>query len=67
MAFSVVSKKSGKTYYLHGRTRELKNGKKSTLYYFAGDVRDGSLDAVPDGYEVTESTHTGLPFLKRKK
>jgi len=46
MAFSVVSKKSGKTYYLHAREQELKGGKTVTLYYFAGDARDNAIDSV---------------------
>ncbi|MGF1656015.1 MAG: hypothetical protein ACFCU3_03455 [Verrucomicrobiales bacterium] len=65
MAYSVVSKKSGKTYYLHARERELKSGGVTTLYYFAGDVRDNALDALPAGYIVSESERTGLPMLKK--
>ena len=41
MAFSVVSKKSGKTYYLHSRLQKLKGGQEVTLYY-AGRIRRGS-------------------------
>lgn len=67
MAYSVVSKKSGKTYYLHVRVNTRKDGKESKLYFFAGTVKDqGACDALPDGYEVVESPATGLPFLKRK-
>ena len=35
------------------------------IYYFAGDVRDNALNALPDGYVVTENTRTGLPMLKK--
>lgn len=56
-AYSVVSKKSGKTYFLH---------KKGHMFYFAGVVKDGALDALPDGYEVTENGKTGLPMLRKK-
>jgi hypothetical protein len=38
MAFSVVSKKSSKTYFLHERKQELKGGQTVTLYYFAGEA-----------------------------
>jgi hypothetical protein len=66
MAYSVVSKKSGKTYYLHVRKRKLKDGRESALYFFAGAPGKGALDSLPEGYTVTESPQTGLPFLKRK-
>ncbi len=63
MAFSHKNAK-GVTYYLHGRTRVLKSGKESTLYFFAKEVKDGSLDSVPAGYVVSE-TKNGLPVLKK--
>jgi hypothetical protein len=66
MAFSVVSKKSGKTYFLHSRQQELKGGRTVTLYYFAGEAAAGAIDALPDGYEVMENPKTGLPMLKKK-
>ncbi len=67
MPFSVESKKSGNTYYLHLREQERKDGKKTKLYYFAKEVKDeGSVDKLPDGYTVIENERTGLPFLKRK-
>ena len=67
MAYSVVSKKSGKTYHLHVRITKRKDGKETKLYFFAGEVKEtGACDALPEGYEVTESPATGLPFLKRK-
>ena len=67
MSFSVISKKSGKTYFLHARNQELKGGQKVTLYYFAGQPGDGAIDALPAGYEVSENEKTGLPLLKKKK
>ncbi len=67
MAYSVESKKSGKTYYLHSKEVELKGGRKQRIYYFAGDVRPEALDALPDGYEVTENARTGLPMLRKKR
>ncbi|CAF0703684.1 hypothetical protein [Candidatus Methylacidithermus pantelleriae] len=67
MAFSVVSKKSGKTYYLHGRDQVLRNGLKVRLYYFSTKVGEGVLDSLPDGYEVAESDRTGLPILRKRK
>ncbi len=67
MAYSVESKKSGKTYYLHVRVNKRKDGKETKLYFFAGTIKDeGACDALPEGYEVIENSTTGLPFLKRK-
>jgi hypothetical protein len=64
MAFSFKNSK-GTTYYLHETTRTLKSGKLQHLYYFAKTVKKGSLDAVPQGYMVSESKN-GLPVLKSK-
>ena len=63
MAYAHTNGK-GVTYYLHGRTRVLKSGKESTLYFFAKEVKDGALDAVPAAYVVSE-TKNGLPVLKK--
>jgi hypothetical protein len=65
MAFSVISKKSGKTYFLHERHQELKGGQKVKLYYFAGEPGECAIDVLPGGYEVSENTKTGLPLLKK--
>jgi hypothetical protein len=67
MAFSVVSKKSNKTYHLHARLQKLKGGQEVTLYYFSGSVGAGALDALPDGMEVIENERTGLPMLRKKR
>ncbi len=67
MAYSVVSNKSGKIYYLHSRDVELNGGRMQTIYYFAGDARDNAIDGMPDGYEVTENARTGLPILRKKR
>jgi len=66
MAFSFTNSK-GNTYYLHSKDTTLKSGRVQTLYFFAKDVRDeGSLNAVPEGYQVSESKN-GLPVLKKIK
>ena len=65
MAFSTVSKKSGKTYHLHARLQKLRGGQEVTLYYFAGEATEGAIDAPPAGYEVSENERTGLPLLKK--
>lgn len=65
MAFSVSSKKSGKTYFLHSRLQKLRGGQEVTLYYFAGAAGEGAMDALPAGYEVSENAKTGLPLLKK--
>lgn len=67
MAFSVQSKKSGKTYFLHSRLQKLKGGQEVTLYYFAGAPGEGAIDALPTGYEVSENERTGLPLLKKSR
>lgn len=67
MAFTVVSKKSGKTYHLHARKQKLKGGQEVTLFYFGGEAKDGAIDALPEGYEVIENAKTGLPMLRKKK
>ena len=63
-AFNYTNKK-GVTYYLHGRTVTLKNGRVQTIYFFARDVREGSLEEVPQGLEVFETTRTGMPVLRK--
>lgn len=64
MAFSYTNSK-GQTYYLHNKMVTLKNGRTQTIYFFAREVRDGALDAVPAGYTVMETSRTGMPVLKR--
>ena len=63
MAYSVKSKKNGTEYYLHSRPAA--NGT-TKLYFFAKTVKDGALDALPAGYEISENSATGLPILKKK-
>ncbi|MEJ2262322.1 MAG: hypothetical protein P8X95_02690 [Anaerolineales bacterium] len=64
MAFSYKNSR-GVTYFLHGKKRILKSGKEQTLYFFSKEQKEGVLDSVPAGYEVSE-TQNGLPVLKRK-
>jgi hypothetical protein len=63
MAFSHTNSK-GKTYYLHGKPRTLKSGGTSMFYFFAKEIKEGALDAVPAGYMVSELPN-GLPVLKK--
>jgi len=63
MAYSHTNSKD-RTYYLHSQDTTLKNGGTQTIYYFAKDVRPNAIDAVPDGYVVSESRN-GLPILKK--
>lgn len=66
MAYSVTSKKTGDTYYLHTKEVTLRGGKKQKIYFFARDVRkDDALDEIPDGYTTMENSRTGLPMLKK--
>ena len=66
MSFSVVSKKSGKTYFLHLKAQQRPSGGVTNLYYFAGEKKEGHLNALPEGYTVIENERTGLPMLKKK-
>ena len=66
MSYSVKSKKSGKTYILHSRVTVLKGGREQRIFFFAGEAKEGAIDALPDGYMVSENERTGLPILKKK-
>jgi len=66
VAYSVKSKKSGETYYLHRKEVSLRGGRQQTIYFFARDVRDGALDSLPEGFQVMENKRTGLPMLKKE-
>ena len=67
MPFSTASKKNGKTYILHSRQQTLRGGQTVTLYYFASEAVAGAMEALPEGYQVTENERTGLPLLKKAK
>jgi len=64
MAYSYKNSK-GVTYYLHFKDVTLRGGRNQRIYFFARDVRAGSLDAVPAGYKVIETKRTGMPVLKK--
>jgi len=68
MPYSVKSKKSGIDYFLHSHETCSQSGRRF-MFFFAKVVKTGkgtiALDALPDGYTVTESEQTGLPLLKR--
>lgn len=68
MAYSVKSKKSGKTYYLHSKMVTLTGNRKQKIFYFAGTVdKATALDQLPVGYKIIENSRTGLPMLKKNK
>lgn len=64
MAYNHTNSK-GQTYYLHQRDVILKGGREQRIYFFAREVKDGAIDALPDGYIVVENPRTGLPILKK--
>jgi len=64
MAYEFTNSK-GVKYYLHFKDVNLKGGRQQRIYFFARDVRPGSLDAVPAGYKVMETERTGMPILKK--
>jgi hypothetical protein len=63
MAYAFTNSK-GVTYYLHTKKSMTSTGKERTLFFFSKEVKDGTLDSVPDGYKVVEMK-TGLPVLKK--
>lgn len=64
-AFAYENSK-GQTYYLHSKVVTLKGGREQKIFYFAREVRpDFALEAVPQGYMVSENKRTGLPLLKK--
>ena len=65
MAYSTISKKSGKTYYLHSKQVTLQGGRKQIIYWFAGSVGGNAVNTLPNGYQIVESQRTGLPLLKK--
>ncbi len=64
MALSYTNSKD-QTYFLHTRDVLLKNGREQRIYFFGKQVKEGALDAIPDGFMIKENTQTGLPVLKR--
>jgi hypothetical protein len=64
MAYEFTNSK-GVKYYLHFKDVNLKGGRVQRIYFFARDVRPGSLDDVPAGYKVMETERTGMPILKK--
>ncbi len=64
MAYEFTNK-MGVKYYLHFKDVNLKGGRIQRIYFFAKDVRPGSLDDVPAGYVVMETERTGMPILKK--
>jgi hypothetical protein len=63
MAYAFTNSK-GVTYYLHTKKSTTSTGKERTLFFFSKEVKDGTLDEVPTGYQVVEMK-TGLPVLKK--
>ena len=65
MAYTYTNSR-GATYILHSKTTTLKNGNAQTIFFFAKTQKEGVLDSVPEGFQVSESKN-GLPVLKRKQ
>ena len=65
MSFSTKNSK-GTTYFLHAKDVTLRGGRPQRVFYFAKVAGADALDAVPAGYEVSESRN-GLPVLKKSK
>ena len=65
MAFEFKNSR-GVSYFLHAKDVTLKGGRLQKIFFFARDVRPGALDGVPEGFQVVETTKTGMPILKKK-
>ena len=65
MAYSVQSKKTGETYYLYSKDVTLRGGRQQTIYYFAREAKDNTMDDLPAGYTTMENERTGLPMLEK--
>ncbi len=63
MAYAYINTR-GVPYTLHEIITTLPDGEPRRLYYFAKEERDGALNEVPDGFEITENKY-GLPLLRR--
>jgi hypothetical protein len=63
MAYGFTNSK-GTTYYLHAKKTATTAGKERTLFFFSKEVKEGTLETVPEGYTVAEMK-TGLPVLKK--
>ncbi len=64
MAYKFTNSK-GVKYYLHFKDVNLKGGRQQRIYYFARDIRDGVLEAVPGEYKVVETERSGMPILMK--
>ena len=64
MAFTHTNSK-GQTYILHSRDVTLKGGRQQRIFFFAREVKEGAIDALPAGYIIVENARTGLPILKK--
>ncbi len=65
MPYSITNSR-GQNYFLHFKDVILKNGREQRIYFFAKVVKDeGSMEGLPEGFEVSENMQTGLPVLKK--
>jgi hypothetical protein len=64
MAYSFKNSK-GVTYFLHSKNNKTSTGKTTTLFFFSREIKEGAVEALPDGYIVSELKST-LPVLKKK-
>ena len=65
MAYSTVSKKSGKTYYLHSKEVTLRGARKQIIYWFASSAGGNAVNTLPNGYQIIENQRSGLPLLTK--
>jgi len=57
---------TGEDYYLHSKEVTLHGGRRQTVYFFARAIDEGVCGSLPDGYETTINSRTGLPMLKKR-
>ena len=65
MTYSQKNSK-GTEYFLHSKEVILRGGRPQVIYYFAKAAKEeDAIDAIPEGYEVSENKRTGLLFLRK--
>ena len=64
MPYTTINSR-GQTYFLHSKDVILKNGREQRIYFFGKTIKEGALDALPEGFVISENRQTGLPVLKK--
>ncbi len=57
----------GVKYYLNTKDVTMNGGRVQLIFFFSKDPREETGCLLPNGYEVVESSRTGLPIVRRAK